>query len=173
MSHRLTSLFLLLALAICPLVASAQQEGSAASLFNAFIASIASADIVYRTEVQLNADPANVPPGRLLGKSTFAGYFTFRAKTYEELTTPQRIALRNDARFKAFLVATRATMDGIVAGETNAPVLTDITSPQVVSSGDVKRVSTLQLPRERRRLDYFSLTPEELLQPRPIIVVVP
>ena len=168
--QRPLTLFLLTAIALAPALRAAV-EGNAKGVFNAFIATVAPVEISYRTDIKLGADPENVPAGRMVGKSTLVGYFTYRPKFYEELSTDQRVNLRRDARFRAFVIATRATMDGIVAGE-NAPTVDSGDTPRTVQVGDLKQ-DFRALGRVRHRMEYFTLTAEEMLKDRPIYVIIP
>lgn len=166
-------ILLILSLCLTASISRAADPGNAKTIFNEFIATVAPAEITYRTDIKLGADPEFVPAGRMLGKSSFAGYFTYRPKIYDELTTDQRVNLRRDNRFKAFLVAIRATMDGVLAGTDNVP--------EVRRDGDTIRPVQIAnmlhgldgVPKERRRIEFFTLTAEEMLQSRPIHVVLP
>lgn len=146
--------------------------GNAKAVFNEFIAVVAPTVKAYRTDIQLGADPERVAPGRMLGKSPIVGFFTYRPKVYDELSTDQRVNLRRDPRFRAFLVATRATMDGMVAGDTLPQVPQDSDAPRTVQVTNMLN-DFRHLGRERRRIEYFTLTPEEMLKDRPIFVVLP
>lgn len=168
---RLYPIILLAALAMLP-SARAAVEGNAKGVFNEFIATIAPVEKAYRADIKLGADPDKVPSGRMIGKSTLVGYFTYRPKLYDELSTDQRVNLRRDARFRAFVIATRATMDGIVAGDNNVANVDNGDTPRTVQVGNMLN-DFKTLPRERRRMEYFTLTAEEMLKDRPIYVVLP
>lgn len=165
----LISLFL----AACILVpqSRAAVEGNAKGVFNEFIATVAPVEKAYRTDIKLGADPDRVAPGRMVGKSALVGYFTYRPKLYDELSTDQRVNLRRDNRFRAFVIAVRATMDGIVAGDSDGPRVDQGDTPRTVQVGNI--MNDFRPSRERRRLEYFTLTAEEMLKDRPIYVVLP
>ena len=48
-------------------------------------------------------DPARVPAGRVFGLGPIAGPFTYRPKTYAELSRSQRAALLREPRFRRFV----------------------------------------------------------------------
>jgi hypothetical protein len=71
---------------------------------NLFLAESAPTTPAYRADLQRNADPEHVPAGRLCGVSSLIGPFTYRPKTYAELTPAERVELLRDGRFHDFLL---------------------------------------------------------------------
>ena len=81
--------------------------GNALTLFNAYLARAAATTIEYRADLQPGGDPRRMAPGRLFGISPLLGPFTYRPKTYGELTPAERGALIHNPKFRSFLIATR------------------------------------------------------------------
>ena len=77
---------------------------NALEALNLFLAGSAPTTPAYRTDLQRNADPERVPEGRLSGVSAIIGPFTYRPKTYAELTPVERVELLRDGRFHEFLM---------------------------------------------------------------------
>jgi len=146
-------------------------EGNVLRVFDEFIVSIAPSDKNYRTDIQLGADPDHVPPGRMLGKSAIAGYYTYRPRAYADLKPDEKGALRKDPRFRVFLAATRATTDGEVAGD---PLRPEPITDQVptVTVNDMKTPFFVS-SRPRRKLETFTVPAEEMLRDRPIFIALP
>jgi len=85
--------------------------GNALTLFNAYLAQAAVKTIAYRADLQPGGDARKIPSGRLFGVSPLLGPFTYRPKTYGELTPAERAALIHDPKFRAFLIAARQPGD--------------------------------------------------------------
>ena len=80
--------------------------GNALTALDAYLAQAALTTPAYRADLQAGA-PGKTPPGRLSGVAPFLGPFTYRPKTFGELTAPERAALLRDPPFRAFVIATR------------------------------------------------------------------
>lgn len=120
---------------------------TALSLFDSYLAQEAPVEPCYRTDLRAGGDPGHVPPGRFFAVGPMIGPFTYRAKTYGELTVEERAAVLHDPRFRAFLIATRVQED----------------RPPSWKSG----ARSLHPAQER-----LVLTPEEMLENRPVLVVL-
>jgi len=92
------------ALACTPAPATGAPGGNALETLNHFLSESAASTPAYRADLQRNADPAHVPDGRLSGFSPLIGPFTYRPKTYAELTPPERVELLRDGRFHDYLL---------------------------------------------------------------------
>lgn len=77
---------------------------NALEVLNLFLADSAPTTPAYRADLQRNADPGHVPEDRLSGVSPLIGPFTYRPKTYAELTPAERVELLRDGRFHEFLL---------------------------------------------------------------------
>ena len=84
--------------------ATAAPTENALEALNLFLAESAPTTLAYRTDLQRKAGPEHVAEGRLSGVSPLIGPFTYRAKTYAELTPSERIELLRDGRFHDFLL---------------------------------------------------------------------
>jgi hypothetical protein len=137
---------------------------SALTIFNAYLAQAALSETSYRADLQPCNDVTHVPLGRLLGQGPMIGSFTYRPKIYNELSRSEREAMLRESRFHAFLIAAREQADtgndDIQTGE----------SPASMGGGKKSEadnsVSRLVLP-------CFSISPTEMLQRRPMFVVLP
>jgi hypothetical protein len=76
----------------------------ALTTLNRFLADSAPSTPAYRTELRRGTDPEPASHGRLAGSSPLIGPFTYRAKTYAELTQVERADLLRDGRFHAYLL---------------------------------------------------------------------
>ena len=137
---------------------------SALTLFDAYLAEAALSQPIYRTDLRPGGDAAHVPLGRLLGRGPMIGSFNYRPKTYEELSRMERAAMLHDPKFHAFLIAAReqadAGGDGVQTGEDTVPVL----GRKSLIPGRSGPLPILQ---------RFSISPSEMLQRRPVFVVLP
>jgi hypothetical protein len=129
------------------LFAESPQPQTALSLLDSYLAQAAPSVPLYRTDLQPGGDPKQVPPGRFFAVGPMIGPFTYRAKHYEELTKDERGAVMREPRFRAFLIATRTQEDrsGLRESQRRA----------------------IRLGPER-----FSISPEEMLRDRPVLVVI-
>jgi hypothetical protein len=94
----------------------AAPEGNALETFDAFLAASAPANPTYRTDIRRSADPEHVTGGRMSAVSPLIGPFTYRPKTYAELTRSERIEMLRDGRFHDFLI--RRSSSFVVSAET-------------------------------------------------------
>lgn len=81
--------------------------GNLLPLLNAFIASIAKSHPELKADIALLQHGEAIAPGRQLGKSAAMGDYTFRPKTWTELTPGERAALLKHPSLKAFIVSVR------------------------------------------------------------------
>jgi len=123
---------------------------SALVLFDAYLAEASRVNPLYRTDLRAGGDPAHVLPGRFLGQSPVLGLFTYRPKSYEELTLGERATLLHDPKFHAFLIASRSQAD-----DGDEPL-----------SEPSESAAILPLPQK------FSISPAEILRPRPVFVIL-
>jgi len=87
--------------------ASAQAvPGPALEIINAYLARAAESDPADRADVKLG-DPPRLSAGRFAAYSPLLGDFSYRPKTYDELSRADRAALLRDPAFHAFLAARR------------------------------------------------------------------
>ncbi len=95
------ALILSLTLGLVPLAGA---EGrNALELLDAFIAAQAADNAAYRTDLQPGGGPGKVPQGRRLSSGPVLGPFTYRPKTYSELSPALREALLADPRLHSFI----------------------------------------------------------------------
>ncbi len=76
----------------------------ALAILDAFLRQTARIDPTYRADLRLPAEPGAGGDGRLAGQSAFLGPFTYRAKTYADLSPAERIRVLQDPQFHAFLL---------------------------------------------------------------------
>ena len=76
----------------------------ALTTLNRFLADSAPTTPAYRMDLRRSTDPEPAPHGRLSGFSPLIGPFSYRAKTYAELTQLERAELLRDGRFHAYLL---------------------------------------------------------------------
>jgi len=126
------------------------RQGNALVLFDAYLARAALERLAYRADLQPGGDPRTVPPGRLLGSSPTLGPFTYRPKTYDELTRAERAALMRDPKLRSFLIATREQFDRGTS-----------------ASGPVSPAAA------RPRIERIAIPPEEMLRSQPMFITLP
>ena len=141
----------------------AAAPASALTLFDAYLAEAALTEVSYRADLRPCSDATHVPLGRLLGRGPMIGPFTYRPKTYDELSRPERAAMLHDPKFHAFLIAAREQADlgadDIQTGKDTVPI-----------AGGKSLMPGNSTPRSM--LERFSISPTEMLQRRPILVVL-
>ena len=118
----------------CP--QAADQGRSAIAVLDAYLAGEAPSTPEYRADLQPGGDPARVPAGRLLGLGPIAGPFTYRPKTYAELSRSQRAALLREPRFRRFVAQ-------FASGRGGAPAARWTVAPEEMLS---RRPCLLTLP---------------------------
>ena len=98
----------LLAFGVLPSLAAAVEpdSGNALGLLDAYLSQAADETPPFRTDLEPRAGSAPVPSGRRSGLGSVLGPFTYRPKTYRELTPAERSDLLRDPKFRAFLERT-------------------------------------------------------------------
>jgi hypothetical protein len=139
---------LAVAMALARPLPAQEPIGNALMLFDSYLAQAALINPAYRTDLKAGTETAP-PPGRLLGESPILGPFTYRARTFGELTRGERADLLRDPGFRAFLITTSLQAEcggwpAIAAERTGQPPVTT-----------------------------FSVEPEEMLRPRAVRVILP
>lgn len=81
--------------------------GNALALLNAYLAQEALTSPEYRADLQPGKGSAEIPAGRFPGCGPFLGPFTYRPKTYGELSPAARAVLLREPKLRAFLVRKR------------------------------------------------------------------
>ena len=135
-------------------------SSNALAVFDAYLTHAAPTVSHYRTDLRPTGNSADKSPGRLQAPGPLIGAFTYRSKTYAELSRDERSELLRDPRFRAFLLALRthadrAPMDFAEIERTSAP---SVVLPARQSS--------------RPPIEQFSISAEEMLQRRPMFVVL-
>jgi hypothetical protein len=120
--------------------------GRALPLFDAYLAQSARTVTAYRTAIRIGEDPKTLAVGRVVGESAYLGSFTYRPKTYAELSQAERALLVHDPQFRDFLA-------GRLPPASPLPRARDGASPP---PGDFR----------------CTIDPEEMLRTRPFIVVL-
>jgi len=94
------------------------------AVLNAFIATYAKAEVAWKKDIRLNENPGQLEPGRQLGQSAVAGYYSFIPKFWSDLTPDEQIRVLKDPRLKAFLISSRiaSTYPVAATGESVFPV---------------------------------------------------
>jgi hypothetical protein len=90
-------------------VGAAAEPAPALDVLDAYLLQTARIDPSYRTDLRLPDDPKGRADGRLTAQSAFLGPFTYRAKTYAELTPDERVRVLQDPQWHAFLLKRAAT----------------------------------------------------------------
>jgi hypothetical protein len=128
-----------------PALAQAR-SANALETINAYLVQAARIDPAYRTDIVVGETP-KLSPGRFPGFSSFLGPFDYRPKTYGELSPAERAALLRDPAFHGFLAAVRPPEEKAAGGGSRSPA--------------------------PARLRQFSITPEEMLAPPILPIVIP
>lgn len=95
------ALILILCLGLAPL--NGAEGRNALELLDAFIAAQAVDNADYRTDLRPGGEPGKVPQGRRLSTGPVLGPFTYRPRTYSELSPALREALLADPRLRSFI----------------------------------------------------------------------
>jgi len=90
--------------ALCGPVQGQESPRNALGVLNAYLIQAARSDPAYRAEIETGG-PAPPSPGRFSGFSSWLGPFSYRPKTYGDLTPAARATLWRDPAFHAFLAA--------------------------------------------------------------------
>jgi hypothetical protein len=85
---------------------------SALALFDAFLAKEAASNPEYRAGLRPAGDPKGLPAGWYTGRGPILGPFTYRPRTYRELSRAQREAVLRSPRFRAFLAVRKREFFG-------------------------------------------------------------
>jgi hypothetical protein len=142
---------LVLAILVVSRALRAQEPaGNALGLADAFLAAQAQNSAEYRADVRATMDDAPIPPGRIAGHSSLLGAFTYRPRTYLELSARARAEILSDPKFRIFLVSVRQSVDG-PGFRTGLP----------------------GKPMPSPDLGTIDLVPEEVLRPSPVWILVP
>lgn len=114
---------ILLALAR-PVYAETLAHSTAEAVLNAFISSYAKSDLSWKKDIKLNENPGAIEPGRQLGQSAIAGYYSFVPKVWTDLTEEEQMRVLKDPRLKAFLISSRtaSTHAASATGENVFPI---------------------------------------------------
>jgi hypothetical protein len=83
-----------------------RKEGNAKALLNAFIATIAAETPILKKQHARYRE--NREPGVIVGYSKNLGKYTFRPKTWDDLTEVQQQSIVKDPRLKSFLISMRS-----------------------------------------------------------------
>jgi len=148
MTRTLLPLFFAAGLLLLPFPLRAEaRDGNARALLDAYLAQAALEVPAYRADLQAGGGPGRIPPGRLSGVAPLLGPFTYRSRTFGELTRAQRTALLLDPKWRAFLIVT--TEQKHRAGPASIP------------------------PSHPPQIGRFSVAPAEMLKPGPLLVALP
>ena len=106
------------------LIAETLAHSTGEAVLNAFIATYAKADVAWKKDIRLNENPGQLEPGRQLGQSATAGYYSFIPKVWFDLTPDEQIRVLKDPRLKAFLISSRvaSTHPASPTGESVFPI---------------------------------------------------
>jgi hypothetical protein len=149
------SRFLLGLSAVAATCLAAADASNAVAIFDAYLAHAARTIPEYRADLRPVGPNESDSSGRLLARGPIIGAFTFRPKTYGELNRTERADMLRDPRFRAFLVALRTQADRRPAG------LAEHQATLLPRASDVGAA-----------LEHFEISPEEMLQRRPMFVVL-
>ncbi|MDD2765945.1 MAG: hypothetical protein PHE83_18435 [Opitutaceae bacterium] len=148
---------------VLPALAWGQEtRGNLEAVLDAFIASIAKDHAEYKTDIRLWTSGAAVPPGCQLGRSASLGAYSFRPKTWKELSEAERATLLVHPQLKGFLVSLRneRTYPAVSAANDSAATAQPAGWFPVEGSSPKK-------PEYRIKLD-----PQEMVRNRPVVLPV-
>jgi len=146
-------------LVIIAITSSAFGAGNFESIMNAFIATIAKDHPELKTDIRLSSNGAKVPAGHQMGRSAAMDYYTFRPKTWAELSDIQRAEILDHPSLKSFIVSIR--------NERIYPALSAI-SPENHEPGWYPVEGEKPKAVEYR----VKIDPEEMIKNRPSVVPV-
>ena len=137
--------------------------GDLESILNAFIATYAKSNVNWKKDIVLTQTPQDIEPGRQLGLSKIAGYYTFVPKTWEDLNEVEQHDLMNDQRLTAFIINLRQVNLAPPGADGKAPMISNglpMFPVEGVSIHDVARDSAV-IPG-RKRVIEVELTAAQL-----------
>ncbi len=129
-------------------------------VFDAYLAQAARTAPQYRTDLRTSGNSTSKSSDRQLAHGALIGAFTYRPKTYAELSRDERVELLRDPKFRAFLLALRMQTD-------RAPV-------DIVAEDERRSAPHSLLPPGETSLpplEQFSISTDEMLQRRPMFIV--
>ncbi len=126
------------------------RSGSASAIFDAYLARAALTTSHYRADVALLRPNESLPIDRIAAHSPLIGHFSYRPKTYRELSPEERTALLREPELRAFLVTLSATADSPAE---KAPATGDHADSGGITS--------------------FSISPEAMLSRARLFIVLP
>jgi hypothetical protein len=124
---------------------------NALGVIDGFLEKAAAFNPAYRADLRPGGDPNRLPSGRLLARGAWLGPFTYRAKTYRELTAAERAGLLGDPRFREFLAA--------AAGAPPA-------SPAAAAISAAAEMAAAEMAAA-------EIPPAEMLKPGPFVIALP
>jgi len=108
-------------------------DGNAATLLDAFLAEAAVQTSAYRTDLRPATGPADAGPGRQFAAGPLAGPFTYRPKSYRELSPEERAAIWRDSALAEFLRRRQAASAPAQGGSRpDQPVRIELTAAELL-----------------------------------------
>lgn len=141
-------------IAVATTCVAAADASNAVAVFDAYLAHAARTAPEYRADLRPVGPNESEASGRLLARGPIIGTFTFRPKTYGELSRSERADMLRDSRFRAFL-ALRKQADHGPAGLAAHPATR---LPSTSGAGPA--------------LEQLEISPEEMLQRRAMYIVL-
>lgn len=129
---------------------SPPRPGNASAIFDAYLARAALTTPQYRADVALTHPGESIPTDRIAARSSLIGRFSYRAKTYRDLSLEERAALLREPDLRAFLLTLGA-----------AAVSSTVKTPSDDDQADTDRTIA------------FSISPETMLSRARLFIVVP
>lgn len=129
---------------------SPPRPGNASAIFDAYLARAALTTPQYRADVALTHPGESIPTDRIAARSSLIGRFSYRAKTYRELSPEERATLLREPDLRTFLLTLGATADS-----------------------SVQKISADDNHADSGRIIAFSISPETMLSRTRLFIVVP
>jgi hypothetical protein len=94
---------------------------NALGVIDEFLRKAATSNPGYRTDLRPGGDPNKLPEGRFFARGAWLGPFTYRARTYRELSAAERAELLGDRRFREYLAAAAGAFRASAAAGADPP----------------------------------------------------
>jgi len=152
---------------------------SAEATLNAFLATFAKTQPAWKKDILFVDSVARIPPGYQAGYSEpLRKWYIFRAKTWDDLTEAERLAVLKDPRMKSFIVSLRnaRVFPSVTGAKQDIPTDkavfpvdgADVTAP---SGSSVVTVDGAEVVKRNGRYE-LKISAEELLRRRPIRAMI-
>ena len=161
MYHMVRKILLTLLLVFPVLSFADEGRGNLEAVLNAFLASIAKDHPEYKADIRLWQAGDPVAPGFQVGQSAALGSYTFRPKTWGELSDAEKTGVLANPRLKSFIVSLR-----------NARLYPAVSAANPDDADRPPGWFPVEGAPEARPEYRVKISPEEMVRNRPVVIPV-